>query len=253
MLFAAGNFACEKTEIKNIPVEFTEYSLEGTECQWKNLGYDGKVIIINNSDELEKYITSKDGNIPYVDFSKQTLLLASDSDKDVKNIDAAFFKSAANQYTVKVSIRYGDAAVMTNWTLAILTSKIPDASILALEKENNKLSLKGTKWKLEGIVNEQTGTMQVLEPTDCEQCYTLEFDTDTTGFGKSSTNQMWINLNHPPFIGIMTLIGEIPDDGYFFVNVLPHIKTFEHQNDTLKFFYQYENANYYLLYKKTSR
>jgi hypothetical protein len=37
------------------------------------------------------------------------------------------------------------------------------------ENENNSdvtTELKGTKWKLAGIVNGQTGAMQVLEPTD---------------------------------------------------------------------------------------
>ena len=42
------------------------------------------------------------------------------------------------------------------------------------------LSLEGTKWKLAGIVDEETGNIRVLEPKDCEECYTLTFDTDST-------------------------------------------------------------------------
>jgi hypothetical protein len=121
------------------------------------------------------------------------------------------------------------------------------------ENENNSgvtTELKGTKWKLAGIVNEQTGAMQVLEPTNCQQCYTLEFDAGTTGIGKSTTNLLLINLNQPLFMGTATEIGEISDDGHFFTEVLYLIKTFEHQNDTLKFFYQDKSTNYYLLYKK---
>jgi len=41
--------------------------------------------------------------------------------------------------------------------------------------ENN--TLQGTKWKLAGIVDVQTGELKELEPKDCEKCYTLTFDT----------------------------------------------------------------------------
>jgi hypothetical protein len=161
LLIVAGAFACsdKEQEAESAPVEFTEYSLAGTGCQWTNLSYDGKVIAVNSKEDLEKYITGTEENLPYVDFSTHTLLLASDSDNDVRNIDAAFFKNAANQYTVKVSIYSGDAAVMTNWELAILTSKIPDGSSLALEKEEND--------------------MEILEPCNhpLEQVNTLDMET----------------------------------------------------------------------------
>jgi WD40 repeat protein len=159
LLIVAGTFACtdKEQEAESAPVEFTEYSLAGTGCQWTNLGYDGKVITVNSKEDLKKYITGTEENLPYVDFSKHTLLLASDSDNDVRNIDAAFFKNAANQYTVKVSIRYGDAAVMTNWALAILTSKIPDGSILALEKEEDKsVPVEFTEYSLAGTACQWT-------------------------------------------------------------------------------------------------
>jgi hypothetical protein len=40
--------------------------------------------------------------------------------------------------------------------------------------------LTGTTWKLNGIVNAKTGELKNLEPTDCEACYTIAFDTDYT-------------------------------------------------------------------------
>jgi len=39
-------------------------------------------------------------------------------------------------------------------------------------------SLKGTSWKLEGMVNKITGEFKKLEPKDCESCYTISFDSD---------------------------------------------------------------------------
>ena len=40
----------------------------------------------------------------------------------------------------------------------------------------DKTILKGTNWKLVGIVNGETEILTELEPKDCEQCYTFEFD-----------------------------------------------------------------------------
>ncbi|MDR1346249.1 MAG: hypothetical protein LBK03_06070 [Bacteroidales bacterium] len=112
------------------------------------------------------------------------------------------------------------------------------------------IQLQGTQWKLEGIVNVQTGEMQVLEPVDCEQCYTLEFDTDTTASGKSTTNIFLLNLNMPPYLGIGTEVCEM-GDGYLFTNILCFITSYEHdsENAKLKFFYQREEKNYYLIFK----
>ena len=47
-----------------------------------------------------------------------------------------------------------------------------------IELNEDAISLTGTKWKLSGIVNVETGEIKVLEPKDCEECFTLLFDTD---------------------------------------------------------------------------
>jgi len=60
-----------------IDISFTEYSLLDTHCQWQNLPYDEKVIIINSNEELEKYISCTEDSYPAIDFSKHTLLLIS--------------------------------------------------------------------------------------------------------------------------------------------------------------------------------
>ncbi|MDR2139809.1 MAG: hypothetical protein LBP50_09710, partial [Tannerella sp.] len=43
--------------------------------------------------------------------------------------------------------------------------------------------LAGTKWKLAGIVDMETGALRELEPKDCAGCYTLVFDSDHTASG----------------------------------------------------------------------
>jgi len=64
---------------------------------------------------------------------------------------------------------------------------------------NNKMneqptSLKGTKWKLAGIVDEETGDLKVLEPKDCADCYTLTFDTDYTANVRVVENTLKLDL-----------------------------------------------------------
>jgi hypothetical protein len=136
--------------------------------------------------------------------------------------------------------------------LFLITSMLLATFIMSCnrsEKDTPENKIVGT-WKLEGIVNEKTGEMQVLEPKDCEECYTLKFETNTTGTGRSTTNQMWINLNKAIFMGNMTEINESTDDGHFFISILHSLISYEFNENTLKFYYQYENNTYYLLYKK---
>jgi len=49
-------------------------------------------------------------------------------------------------------------------------------------------ALKGTTWRLVGIVDVQAGTLTKLEPDDCEKCFTLWFET--------SSNPYWLFLAH---------------------------------------------------------
>ena len=62
LFFTAIFSSCkDKPDEPNYPfkISFEEYSLEGTQCQWTNLSYNDKVIVINSNEELGKYITPK--------------------------------------------------------------------------------------------------------------------------------------------------------------------------------------------------
>ena len=69
------------------------------------------------------------------------------------------------------------------------------------EKEK---SLKDTRWKLAGIVNAETGVLTELEPNDCEWCYTLVFDFDSSAIGGASPHLVFVDLskNENPIIRI---------------------------------------------------
>ena len=61
-------------------------------------------------------------------------------------------------------------------------------------------SLVNTKWKLVGSMNDETGVLTELEPKDCEECYTLTFDTDSTAIAFSVTMTLKVDiLNYHPF------------------------------------------------------
>ncbi|MDR2126334.1 MAG: hypothetical protein LBP63_05860 [Prevotellaceae bacterium] len=115
------------------------------------------------------------------------------------------------------------------------------------ENENNEINtLKGTKWKLAGIVDTETGVLKELEPKDCEQCYTLDFDTDTTAHGQSSSNDIIINISKmPPTIG-GTKRNE-SGDGHLYMDLWYDVNSYNREDNKLKFFYEKDS---YLLFKK---
>ncbi|MDR2970179.1 MAG: hypothetical protein LBV32_11350 [Tannerellaceae bacterium] len=89
------------------------------------------------------------------------------------------------------------------------------------EKDIKLETLRGTKWKLEGIVDE-TGALKVLEPKDCEECFTLTFFTDYMATVRSIDHNTFTfglqNLN--PDIGMnYDLWLELYDkDGKYYIN-----------------------------------
>ena len=107
-------------------------------------------------------------------------------------------------------------------------------------------SLEGTKWKLAGIVDTETGVLKELEPKDCTGCYTLIFDTDTTAQGRSSGNLVIISGLNPFRFHLMTYAGEYPD-GFFYTGAMYSVKSYAYNRNALKFYY--DNNKFYLIFK----
>jgi hypothetical protein len=130
-----------------------------------------------------------------------------------------------------------------------------------------ELTLEGTKWKLEGIVDVETGTMKVLEPTGCDYCYTFVFadnfsslpvDTfirnngDTLfwrdyAFGHSRDNNFWL-LSLNPITFASTKVGET-GDGKVYYDAMFKVNSYMFNKNELKFFYNENYTRKYLLYK----
>jgi hypothetical protein len=130
-------------------------------------------------------------------------------------------------------------------------------AVVACSKQSDKTEpeptgLTGTKWKLQGILDIQTDVLQILEPTDCEKCYTLEFDTDSTASGYSAVLSIFINIRMEGS-GLVEEISESPGDGDMFRAVIAWKKSFLISEDNLELriiCYKYGKDEKHLIYKR---
>jgi len=122
-------------------------------------------------------------------------------------------------------------------------------------KETELKHLKGTKWKLAGIMDTQTNVLTELEPKDCADCYTLTFisDTEAEGFGGPH-----LKLPKMEIIRIdLTMLGELfielmgrEENNWRFISALYSIntKSYSFTSTELKIINTVDN--YYLLFKR---
>jgi hypothetical protein len=120
------------------------------------------------------------------------------------------------------------------------------------------VKLSGTKWRLAGILNVETGELKTLEPyniktgNDCEDCYTLAFDTDTTALGRSCGNLIHATTKKTAagfYIGNATEVYETGDCGLF-LEVLMLVDDCFFEENQLIFAYTQDKVRYYLTYKR---
>ncbi|MDR2533532.1 MAG: hypothetical protein LBC81_01950 [Tannerellaceae bacterium] len=82
--------------------------------------------------------------------------------------------------------------------------------------------LAGTKWKLQGILDVATCSLHILKPFnfDCEECFTLNFDTDSTASGPSVFFGISLNLRTKGNC-LSTDFSEGSMDGDLYRSILP--------------------------------
>jgi hypothetical protein len=111
--------------------------------------------------------------------------------------------------------------------------------------------LRGTRWKLAGIVDMETGELKELEPKDCVPCYTLSFSMDNivSLFSTSQYGAIFINSdNIPTLLNYMGVTEK--GEGHLLVKALNFITSYAWEDNELKFFYQTDGKESYLLYHK---
>ena len=117
---------------KDIP--FTEYSLTET-CQWENLAYDDKVIIINSDEQLNRYLSCTGSGYPEIDFAKQTLLLANGSaSSGVSKTTVNYLQQLSElEYELDMELLLDDStAIEQKWAVALIVEKVSEGSVVEL-------------------------------------------------------------------------------------------------------------------------
>jgi len=134
-LFVLASLAasCNSTEEFPKEISYTEYALNET-CQWTNLPYDEKVIIINSNEALKQYIFSTDSSYSAVDFSKHSLLLVSGkTDKDIYKMNIKNFQQLSDdRYQLDIEVLLYDSIVAENWCIALVIKKLKRESYIEL-------------------------------------------------------------------------------------------------------------------------
>ena len=127
------------------------------------------------------------------------------------------------------------------------------------------------KWKLAGIIDVETGELQVLEPRHCEECYTLTFDTDSTAYALSIWGIYHLNFlnldvycdtcwpdNYDYYYERPRHFSCIPAERYnsipcedsgLFRHMICRVASYEAASDELKLFFTYFDKIQYLLFK----
>lgn len=139
-IYMVALFGCSKQydDLSN-RIPFETFSLSGTGCEWVVLGYphDSEVIVINSLKELENYITcSGEGNIPTIDFSQHTLLLARGVTPYNNRATIKQLQQSPNRaYVMNIGLDPNLGAVITNWRVAIVTKKLVEGEKVQLHIE----------------------------------------------------------------------------------------------------------------------
>ena len=111
-------------------IPITDY-VSNDDCQWTNLAYDNKeIILINSRSEMEKYCSCSEGSFNDIDFSNKTLLLASGTTKifGFSQIAKRFVK-VGDQYIFDVGIFYNNTLPASKWAIAVVTDKFVNKDI----------------------------------------------------------------------------------------------------------------------------
>ena len=117
------------------------------------------------------------------------------------------------------------------------------------ESDESVQSLEGTKWKLAGIIDVKTGALKVLDPKDCEKCYTFSFDTDSTASGITIANHLLVRLRPVLYFNIATEALDCHEsDCALFYEAIKSMVCYKSDKNGLKFYFDEQRK--YLYFKQ---
>ena len=119
--------------------------------------------------------------------------------------------------------------------------------------DNDTKSILGT-WKLDGFGNTKDNTVKSADPENCEDCFVVTFNADSTFTGKSVINRLaknyylsGNNLSFPNGV-LETMVDEITGDGTRFTEALRNVHRYSIEKSRLKLFYS--DTEYLLFHLK---
>ena len=149
----------------------------------------------------------------------------------------------------------------TLFVLGLMACEKPASDQMVYKKpisnQNESFSLQNSKWKLIGIVDVQADTQTKLEPQDCDECYTITFDTDSTFSGLSTANIVFGHYKIDDNIGVHWLIARIitdaldSEDGPLYNKILLELQSFTVTDTHPRTLHlHYNDGKNYLKYKE---
>jgi ribulose-5-phosphate 4-epimerase/fuculose-1-phosphate aldolase len=186
---------------------FTEYSLTGTMCDWKNITAD-EVVVVNSDEELQNYISGTD--YPPVDFSKHTLVMATgETPVTITAMVYNFRQLSTNKYELYTEVILGDGMTFEDWRVAILVDKLSDKADIDLDVNvvaSGLHVINGESWRFGNLpiedvvlVNNNEELQNYISGTDYPHInfseYTLILASGTTAYEVNRTTCLLIPLS----------------------------------------------------------
>lgn len=132
----------QKIDTVKSHVPFSVFSLSKTNYEWEEFVYphNSEVVVINSYEDFDNYIKTTDKNnittIP-IDFSLQSLILARGVEPYACHTEILDLQYIPDKgYVMIMNMSTSLATVITNWNVALLTSKIHDGEKVSLVIDN---------------------------------------------------------------------------------------------------------------------
>ena len=178
-------------------IAMEQFSIAGSGYVWNLFECNGevdctntKLFVVNSCEEMKRYLSememeeSASDDCPDIDFTKQTLLLASGiATSGLSGIAGKLQQLSPAEYRLDVALTLNRATIVEPWVIAFITDKLEEENTVGLNatevKGGDNESLVGT-WQLIGYV--ETGTEQIKEFGISEngRRYCVQFSADNT-------------------------------------------------------------------------
>jgi hypothetical protein len=118
-------------------------------CQWENLAYDNTVIVINNDEELGKYVSCTGDGYLEIDFSEKSLLLASGkTTSGISKITVNDLQQLSlSEYKLDMEILLNDSITAAEqWAIALIVEKAGEESHVELNVNEYPIEIPFTEY-----------------------------------------------------------------------------------------------------------